>query len=396
MALIAAKTAIAIKLQGAEGVFDEPNSTTDLYPVSNAVLNIQGVTVKNDEYTGTVHLNGDEVAGKNVTLSFNVNMRPPGGIDVPAANAYVPGRLLQATKFSELRTTAAIPAAPEAVSNGTNNSITLGAGAAATADIYKGMAIHLSDNGATVAKQLSAIRAYTAAKVATLIETLGAAPAANYQIPKQLSYVRSIDDSNAPYLSMNLWIGGKKFLLKDMAVSGLRLVMPVSTRDQAAIPKFEFSFTATIDATADQAVPAIPALGPTPKWKDGDFSVANKYVGGSNLTVDLGMRVAFPPNPNKVDGSDAGQLVESTAKLSMDLQAYLNADFDTLALADAQGQHPVFAQWGYTSGNIIQVVVPDARFNYQNLSLGNEFVTESGDLFIDVFNRNVCINFPYL
>src|SRR5690606_9109610 len=99
---------------------------------------------------------------------------------------------------------------------------------------------------------------------------------------------------------------------------------------------------------------SVPSLGPTPKWKDGDFSVANKYVGGSNLTIDLGMQVAFPPNPNKVDGSDAGQLVESRASLNMDRQAYLKADFDTLALADAQAQHPVFAQWGYTAGNIIQ------------------------------------------
>ena len=107
------------------------------------------------------------------------------------------------------------------------------------------------------------------------------------------------------------------------------------------------------------------------------------------------MQGAFPPNPSKVDGSDAGQLVESRASLNMDRQAYLKADFDTLALADAQAQHPVFAQWGYTAGNIIQVVIPDARFNYQNIDNSGEFVTESGDMFIDVFARNICVNFPY-
>lgn len=395
MALKANKTAVAFVLQATEGTFDAPVAPADLYPCSNLSLNIQGVTVQSNEYTGSVHVNGDEVSGKNATLSFNINMRPPGGTDVPSAGAYLPGRLLVASKFTELLTTAAIPVAAEAVSDGTTNSVTLGTGATATADLYKGMAIHLSDNGATLQKQLSAVRSYTAAKVATLVETLDSAPAANYQIPKQLSYVRSIDETDAPFLSMYVWIGGKRFALKDCSISGLRMVLPVSTREQAAIPQWEFTMSVTIDATDDNATPSVPSLGPTPKWKDGDFSVANKYVGGSNLTIDLGMQVAFPPNPNKVDGSDAGQLVESRASLNMDRQAYLKADFDTLALADAQAQHPVFAQWGYTAGNIIQVVIPDARFNYQNIDNSGEFVTESGDMFIDVFARNICVNFPY-
>ncbi|WP_417615303.1 hypothetical protein [Parasphingorhabdus sp.] len=393
-ALKANKTAIGIKLQSAEGTFDAPNSTTDLQPCSNLNLSIQGVTTQNPEYTGSVNMNGDEVSGKNVTISFNINMRPPGGADVPAANAYVPGRLLQGAKFTELRTTAPVPAAAEAATSPTTNSVTLN-GAVATADLYKGMAIRLFGNGATLPKQMTAIRSYTAGKVATLVETLTAVPTGNYHIPKQLGYVRSIDESDPPFLSLKVWIAGKRYDLKDCTVSGLRMVLPVSTRDQAAIPMWEFTLTATIDATADEATPSIPALGPTPKWKDGDFSVANKYVGGSNLTVDLGLRVAFPPNPNKPDGSDAGQLVESKASLNMDRHAYLKADFDTLAMADAQAQHPVFAQWGYTAGNMVQIVIPDARFNYQNVALGGEFVTENGDMFIDVFARNVCVNFAY-
>jgi hypothetical protein len=394
MALKANKTAVAIKLQATEGTFDAPSSSTDLYPVSNLNLQIQGTTVQNPEYTGSVNVNGDEVAGKNVTISFNINMRPPGSVTLPAANAYIPGRLLQGAKFTELRTSTAIPAAAEAAVTPTTNSLTLGAGATATADLYKGLAIQLLNNGATYQKQLSAIRSYTVAKLATLVETLGAIPTGNYQIPKQLSYVRSIDESDPPFLSLKVWIGGKRYDLKDCTVSGLRMVMPVSTRDQAAIPQWEFTLSAFIDATADEATPSIPALGPTPKWKDGDFSVANKYVGGSNLSVDLGLQVAFPPNPNKPEGSDAGQLVASKASLTMDRHAYLKADFDTLAMADGQAQYPIFAQWGYTPGNVIQVVIPDARFNYQNTQLGGEFVTESGDMFIDVFARNICINFP--
>lgn len=395
MALKSNKTTLAVVAQSAAGTFDAPSSTDDVTPISNLSFNIAGVTVENQEYTGSIHKNGPDLAGKRVDGSFMIYMRPPGGASVPAAGDYIPGRFLTAAKFSEVRTTTAIPAAAEAVAAGTTTTVTLGAGAAATADLYKGLALHLSDNGATFKEQLTAITAYTAGKLASLPETLSGAPAANYQIPPQLSYQRSIDETDAGFLSVALWLDGVRYDLVDFRVSSLRLALPVSTRDNAAQPMFEIGFTATIDDYEDEATPAVPALGPVPLWKDGDFWIARTAIGGSSLNVDLGLRSAYPPNPNFPEGSEGGELVESRTTADIDIQAYRKADFDTLALADAQAQHAVFAQWGYTGGNIVQVVIPQARFNYQSPQMGGEFISQRGQLFVDVFDKNLCINFPY-
>jgi hypothetical protein len=389
-------TALAVALQVTAGTFVVPTQPADLMPVSNLRPSIEGVTIANDEYTGSVVKNGNVVAGKRASMSFNIKLRPPGGGAVPAANAFLPGRILQGAKFTELRTPAAIPVAAEALAaGGTTTTATLGAGAAATADLYKGMAVQLLALGATLKAQLTAIRSYSAAKVAALVETLTGAAAGNYQIPVQLGYMRSISSTDPVLLCFQTWIGGDRWDWVDCRVTGLRIVVPVSTRDQAAYPEIEVTIEGTIYATAAEAAPAVPSLGAIPLFKDGDQWLAGQAVGGSTFTIDLGISAENPPNPNTASGSDAPEVVASTASMSMTRQKYAKDVFDTMALADAQANNAFFAQWGSTSGGIVQIVVPDARFNYQNPDLGGGIVMESGDLMIDALDRGVAINFPY-
>lgn len=396
MGLKANKTALAIAQQPVVDTFVQPSSTTEVMPVSSVNFNIQGVTVANEEYTGSIHKNGDEVIGKNCTLTFNIYLRPPVGGAVPAANAFLLGRVLQAAKFTENRVSAGIPAAPEAIGAGpTTTSVTLGAGAAATAGLYKGLLVSLASIGTTYLERLTAIRSYSAGKVATLMETLGLAPSGNYQIIPQLAYQRSISETDPDPLSLSLWLDGLRFDLVNQRVSGLRVNLPVSTRQQGAIPMLEVTVTGTIQDTADEATPAIPALGAVPKFRNGDLWIAGKAVGGSSLVIDLGLRTAAPPNPNKPDGSDAEELVESKTTVTADLQKYRKAQFDTLALADAQAQHAIFAQYGYGPGATVSVNVPDARFNYRSPNIGGDHVNETGDLFVDASDRNVSIVFPF-
>ncbi|EQA97278.1 hypothetical protein [Sphingobium sp. HDIP04] len=396
MGLKVNKTALAIAQQPIIDTFVQPSATTEVLPIANCNFNIQGVTVANEEYTGSVHKNGDEVIGKNCTLTFNIYLRPPTGGAVPAANAFLPGRILQAAKFTENRVSAAIPAAPEAIGAGpTTTSVTLGATAAATAGLYKGLLVSLASIGTTYAQRLTAIRSYTAGKLATLMETLGAPPDGNYQIPPQLAYQRSIAETDPDPLSLSLWLDGLRFDLVNMRVSGLRINLPTSTRQQGAIPMLEVTMTGSIQGTADEATPTIPALGAVPKFRDGDLWIAGKAVGGSSIIIDLGLRTAAAPNPNKSDGSDAEELVESKTTVTADLQKYRKAQFDTLALADAQAQHAVWAQYGYGAGSVVSVNVPDARFNYRSPNVGGDFVNETGDLFVDAADRNVSIVFPF-
>lgn len=388
-------TALAIAVQADVDVFETITQPGDLMPVSNCRLSIDGVTIANDEYTGSVAKNADVVAGKRVGLSYNVKLRPPGGADVPAANAYLPGRVLQAAKMTELRTTTAIPAAAEAVAGGTTTSITLGAGATATADLYNAMPVLIEDSGATVKAQLTAIRDYTAGKVATLFETLADAPTGDYQIPKHLAYMRDVSSDDPIFVSHSLWMGGDRYDLKNCRLTSLQIMVPVSTKDQAAYPEIQCTWDCTIDAHEAEAAPAVPPAGAIPLYKDGKLWVAATQVGGSTFTVDLGIQSENPPNPNNEDGVDAPELIASTARLSMTRQKYAQDVFDTLALADAQAYHGFLAQWGLTSGNIVQVLALNGRFNYQNPDLGGGIVMESGDLMIDADARGVAIVFPY-
>lgn len=395
MAASTANTAVAIAIQAVADTFTTPIQPADLMPVSQLSLRIDGITIANDEYTGSSMRNGDAVAGKRVTLSYRIKMRAPGGASPPAANAFLLGRVLQAAKMTELLTTAAIPAAPEALGAGsTTTSATLGITAAATADLYKALPLLLSSKGATFKQQLTAIRSYSAAKAAALPETLGAVPTGNYQIPKSVAYLRSNSSADPVQLSQSVWLGGNRYDLKNCALTQCQFVVPVSAQ-QAQYPEIQVTYDCTISAYTNEAAPAVASLGAIPLFKDGEQHLAMFEIGGQTFTVDLGITGEAPPNPNKPDGTDPSQLVGSTARLSVRRQQYAKNVFDSMALADAQSQHPFYAMWGTGSGTIVQVLVPDARFNYPSPDLGGNFVMEDGELLIDALDRSVAIIFPY-
>lgn len=395
MALKSNNTAVAIAIQSVVDTFTTPTQPADLLPVSNLKLDITSVTLANDEYTGSPFKNADSVAGKKVTLGYTVKLRPPGGGAVPAANAFLLGRIFQAAKFTELRTSAAIPAAPEAATAGTTTGATLGAGAAATADLYKGLAISLASMGTTYQQRMTAIRSYLATKAATFVETFGSSVTGNYQIPAQISYQRDVTAADPIILSHQVWIDGHRYDLMNCRITSLQIVVPTSTKDQAAYPEVNVTFDATLSANSAQATPSVTSGGVIPVYKDGDGWLAQTKVGLRTFTLDLGIQTENPPNPNKSDGVDAAEIVGGTATVQMTRQKYLPSVLDTLALADAQSNQSFFAQWGNAAGALVQIVVPDGRLDYQSPDLGGGLVMENGNLLIDVLNRGISINFPY-
>ena len=114
MADLGNQSAIAIAKQTVVGTRVAP-TTNDLLAVSSLRPNTNTYTIENPEYTGAIHKRGAFVTGKGGSVSFTTTIRGPGGASVPAADAFILGRLLQAAGFTENRIAAAIPAAPEAV-----------------------------------------------------------------------------------------------------------------------------------------------------------------------------------------------------------------------------------------------------------------------------------------
>jgi hypothetical protein len=382
-------TAIAIKAQSAVGTFNDPG--TDYLPVANLSLSIATVETANNEYTGSIEGNAPDLDQGSVTLTFTAMLRGPGGSDVPAANAFILGRLLTACKMSETRVTTAIT---EALSSGSTSGFTGGVGMTGTADLYRGLAVHLPAAGA-LPRGVLGIRSNTSAKVVRLARLLSSSPTGNYSIMKQVAYQSTLSSTDPFPLSVKAWLAGKRYDLVDLAVSSAQIPVPTTTRDQGENPTITVTLTGRLHASADEASPAVPAAGTIPKFRDGQQYLADTYIAGSGFTLEMGAQSEAAPDPNKADGSGAQELVALNRRLEVRAQSYLKADFDALALAVGQTRQPFYAQWGKVSGQMVAVTVADARFPFNSPDIGGNIATETHNLVIDALEKNVSIAFPY-
>lgn len=391
MALKSNNTAIAFKIQPTRNVFEAPNSTSDLLPFSQFRPSVTPVTIDNDEYTGSVWRNAADIAGKTFSATFTCKLRPPTSL--PAANALVLGRLLQAAKFTELRVATAIPSSPEALGSWVNSKTpTLGASATGTADLYKGYPIKIGSGAYKTA--LTSIRSYNASKQAGLMQDWGSTPAVSYQIPTFIGYFRDITSADAIILSAKFWLDGHRFDIVDVGITGMNIVVPTSTDTQAAYPEIQFTISGTIEANSEEATPSITAAGAVPLYKDGKGMLDYFAAGFESVSIDLGVEAESPPNPNRPDGVDAPELAGGTASGTITMQKYLPSGINTYDLANAQAYHPLFMQWGSQGWRTVQVIIPDARLGFPSPDLSGRTMRDQVGLYIDVLNRNLGIIFP--
>lgn len=392
MADLGNQRALAVTKQSAVGTYNAPTNS-DLIPASNLSWRANAIQTDNPEYTGSIHRVGPIVLGATYEVTATILLRGPGGAAPPAANAFILGRILQACGFTENILSTAVPAAAEAGTAGTTSSLTLGAGAAATADLYKGLAIKIPALG-TSPLDMTMIRAYSAAKVALFAETAGASITGNYQIPKQIAYTLAATGT-PPSLSLSLWEGARRYNFMDAVPTSARLVFPTSSRESQDYSRLEVTFSCDLQSYIDEAAPAIPALGAIPPFKGGKLHVAGLSMGGSSISVDLGLRAAYPNNPNKASGSDAAQLVETRRTLQLDLNQVAKSYLDLMALASGQSNYPIQAMFGFYPGNYVGFVATDARLNFPNTNEGGDFVTTTGEAYVDSADKSLSLVFPY-
>lgn len=385
-------TTVALKTQSAIGTFNTPGA--DYLPVTNLSLTIGNVEIENAEYTGSIEGNQPEVERGEVSLTFTAMLRGPGGADVPAAGAFILGRLLTACKMTEQRITTAVPASPEALSSGTTGGFTGGAGMTGTADLYRGLLVHLANVGA-LPRGLIGVRTNSAGKVVTLARLLSSAASGNYQFPKQIVYNSNLSATDPLPTSFSAWVAGKRYDIIDASVSSCSINVPTTTRTEGENPAITVTFTGRLLDYDDEAAPAVPSLGTIPKFRDGQQHLANTYVAGSGFTLEFGATSESPPDPNKPDGSGASELVALNRTVSLNIQGYLKADFDSIALADAKARHAFFAAYGAASGNFIGILIADARLGYSAPDISGNIATEQPTLYVDPLEKNVSLMFPF-
>lgn len=395
MADLSNKSVLGLAVETVPGTFVAPNTTTDLIRIADLRLTINGLTVTTQEFTGSIHRPGPSVLGKTFEISGRIILRGPGGTSPPAADGFVPGRILRAGGFEETVISTAVPASPAEVGVGsTTTTAVLGTAAAATADVYKGLALFLESIGASVPRGLAMIRAYSAGKAALLARVAGATIADDYQIPKQLAY-RLSATATPPSLSASCWFGGRRYDGNGLAISSLRINIPTASREANEFPSIEFTLAGDYQQDADEAAPIPPSVLAVPPYRDGHLWVANKQIGGASISIDLGAEIGYPPNPNRASGNDAAQLTATTRTVTLNLNQQLKATLDFVALADAQATHAIEAMWGLASGNYFGVIVTDARFNYQSPDNSGAFITTQGEAYVDDADRTIALTIPF-
>jgi hypothetical protein len=393
MADLSNQSVLGIAVESVAGTYVAP-TTNDLIRVSDLRISINGITVNINEYTGSIHRPGPVVLGKTFEVSGRVFLRGPGGSTVPAANAFVPGRIIRAAGFDETVQAAAIPAAPEALGAGSTTTVAnLGTTAAGTLGIYKAMGVLLAALG-TMPKGMAMIRSYSAAKAALLARTAGSTITGNYQIPKQLSY-RLNASATPPSLSASCWYGGRRYNGNGLAISSFRINIPTASRDSQELPSIEFTLSGDLESDASETAPIPPAVLAIPPFRDGNLWINNTQLAGTSLTIDLGAEVGYPPNPNRPSGNDPAQLVGTTRTVNFTIAQTLKATFDQIALADAQGYLAMEAGWGLGTGNSFGVIVTDARLNYANPDNSGPFVNLTGEAYVDDADRTIGITLPF-
>jgi hypothetical protein len=390
---LVANSALAIKAQSAPGTYASPTSA-DAIPVANLSWTPQSIRTDNPEYTGSIHRPGAIILGATYEVSFEILLRGPGGASPPSADAFIPGRVLRACGFTENVVSAAIPAAPEALGAGGTNQVTLGATAVGTAGLYQALVLLLAGlMGGAAPLGYTMIRSYSAAKLAVLAEN-AVIGAGNYQIPKQLAYTLSATGT-PPVLSLALWQGNRRYNFVDMAPSSARLVFPTSSRDSNDYPKLQVTFSGNLFSDLNEASPTVTNALAIPPFKGGKQFAAGVAMGGSSITVDLGLKVGFPPNPNQAAGNDPAQLVETRRTLSVEFNQVAKSYLDLMAAATSQTAYPLELIYGLASGNYVAFVATDGRFDFPHTNAGGDFFTTTGDFLVDGADKTLGLSFPY-
>lgn len=394
------RTSLAVAVQADNVTRATISTPADLLPIANLSNAGEVFTADNPEYTGSIHAVGSSVFGRSPGITFDMMMRGPGGSAPPAANAYGMGRLFRAAGFDEIvfsgKMTATLAAGGS--NTGATTTVVLDATAVSTDDFYTGMVIQFATlNGGSGYKSCSTIIAYNGTtKTATLGEKLASVPTGGFTIPPQLVY-RLNGSANPLWLTFDRWHDRKRYQAQNGILSQLSMNFPTANRGDVSFATLSAGIVGD-DATVrevDENAPLTPAAGAIPPVRDGKLALNGVYVPGSSLSYDHGIQVAFPPNPNRPGGNDAGRIVRTQRSLSMNLQTVTLATQDRTALAALQGYVPVMLHYGNVAGRSVSFCVPQARLNFSNPELGGEFVTEQVDAFIDGSTNAVAISFPF-
>lgn len=371
-------TGVAVTIQPTPNTYNEPG-LADMIAVSSPDNGEDMISADDPTLTGGVWTTPRQFLGTKGRAGATFAMRGPGGASPPAANAWVPGRILQAVGFTEVINPTAITGTAGA--GGSTSSIVLAAPQSGVDDFYNGYPIQHATIGAGRAKGTTLIRDYAGGtKTATLAETVGSAiVAGNFTIPAFLGYVLSTAAS-VPLLSAAVWRHKKKYGYRDCAVASFAINIPVNNDQTTDLPTIEFGLVGVPVDPIDQMSPTLPSalLTPVPAAKAGKFTFNGLKLGHQTLRLEFGLETGAPPNQNFDAGQEGYELLSGTRTMTLDLNEQLVSQLDINGLVKNQALVPVVSGWGAAAGQSFMFGILNALLDPFNPTPRNGFVGLAG------------------
>lgn len=398
--LLTSRTSLAIAVQADSATAATIATPADLIPIANMSNAGETFQTANPEFTGSIHAPGDAVFGRSPGINFDMMLRGPGGSAPPAAGTLGMGRLFRACGFDEIVFAGKVSAALAAGGSnaGATTTVVLDATAVGTDGFYVGMTIQFAGlNGGSGVRSTSTIVAYNGTtRTATLGEKLAAVPTGNFTIPPQLVY-RLNGAANPLWLTFVRWHDRKRYNAQNGIPSQLSMNFPTANRGDIGLPTMSCGLVGDDQATpeVDENAPLTPAAGAIPPVRDARLALNGVNVPGASVSYDHGIQVAFPPDPNQVNGNAPGQIVRTQRSVTMTLNEILLSMQDRNALARTQTPVPLMLRYGNVPGRTVAFTVPSMRLSFSNPDPSGEFVTSEVTGLIDDSTGAVAISFPY-
>lgn len=345
------KAVLLAKAETTPDVDASPTGSANAIRVMNVRISFAPTIDQDREVSASLDPGDSIVGGIKATVAFDVFMKGSGTAGTPPEV----GPLLKMSGWSETITAAAIPAAPEALASGVSGiQATLGATAAATVNLYRGMPVVFTGGIAGA----SFIYDYSAAKLAKLTDTLGGSLSTdtNYQIPVNVLY--SLASGTIPNGTLYFYNDGTlwKFV-------GCQANSPIALNSGAA-GKLSFSFSGVFIGTTDAAM-VTPTYDGTQRqvWRNGVFTINSVAAALKALTFDPGSTITQPDDPNEIEGFGQAVITARTPRGQMDPLMTLVATRASVSHFQNMTKQPVHGRYGATAGNRVALTMPSCLYH---------------------------------
>lgn len=340
---------MAFKIETTPGTSSSPGTPDQFY--GDFSFDYDPQIIDNGEFTGSLDAAPSIVGGLRPNIEIRLPLRGSGA----AATAPVFDALMQCCGYTSTVTASAV-GAPTAATAGTGNTATGAVAFAATANAYRGMP--LFGTGSPVFN--AAVLAYTSARVFTFTpqQTTPVSVSTLLQVPANVLYSPTSDETLYKNGSLHLFKDGWRWAF--VGCSGT-WSLEMRTGEPAFIV---FRLRGMFESKLNSGVPATPlatVLPVAPRWVAGQCRLNELVARVSSLTLNAGIDVTMPPNPEAAEGFDAGVPILRRSGGNLDPLMDTNTSLDLFARFRSGAPMPLMAQIGSTAGNRFLATVPAAR-----------------------------------